>query len=146
MAALAGMASAGWGGAPWPVMAGAAALGASVVPWLPAQLVSLAPALVAGLGAAGAARLLRWRPHAGFSVLASLAAGVAAGLAADLHWATPAEALGGTAAILALGSLGLLALRLLDRKPGCRTLLGWGLAVAGAWILALAILMLLLRL
>lgn len=143
LAALAGMVSAGWGGASWSAMAAAAALGATVVLWLPMQWFSLTPVLVIGLGALGASRALRWRPNAMQSLAVSVAAGMGAGLAAEFHWATPAEVLGGVAAVLVVGGLLLGSVRMLERRSALRPVLCLALAVAGAWVLALAVLVLL---
>lgn len=146
LAALAGLASAGWGGAAWPLMAGAAALGAAAAPWLPPQALALAPVVVVGLGALGASRALRWRPRPALALAMAGAAGVAAGLAAEFHWATPAETVGGVAAVLVLALAMLAALQALDRRPGFSPLLRVALAIVGAWVLVLAALVLLLRL
>lgn len=143
LAALAGMIAAGWGGASWRVLATAAAAGAAMVPWLPVQSYAIAPVLVLVLGVAGAARVLHWRARPVLSTVMSMAAGVVAGLAAEFHWASPREALGGVTAVLALGSLALAAVQTLDRRIGNRLFLEWALAVAGAWILAFAALMIL---
>ena len=126
----------------WPVAAAvvAAAAALAALPAPPPWHALAAAGLVAALGLVAVAR--REPPMAATWLLLGLA-GIAAGWAAELPWATTPEFMG--AALLAFTVTALSSV--VVRQVLARTALARiAMAVAGAWIAVLAMLMLLLRL
>gem|GEM_PF-4722560 len=126
----------------WPVAAAVVAAVAALVaiPAPPSWHASAAAGLVAALGLVA---VTRRQPPLPATWLLLAVAGIAAGWAAELPWATRPEIVGAAALVFTVTALaGIVVRQVLARTVLARI----GMAVAGAWIAVLALLMLLLRL
>lgn len=142
MAALAGAVCATAWQARFPVLLLSTLAGAAVVPWAWEAGIALAAGAVIVVGAASA---LRWRLAVATASLLCALAGLAAGSAAQFYWGTPAEVIGGLAAMAVVVSMGWLLVRAMLRTFWRPDVVRLGLAIVGAWIATLGALMLLLR-